>query len=154
MGYAKRGRSPRREDPVSTRDHLGAFPPTDLDWAAFVPHIGRAQAALARYDALSLAVPNVRLLLAPLIVQEAVLSSKIEGTQVTMGEVLAAEAEGGAAELTFEKRAGIKEVRSYRVALGFVTDAIAERPLSEQLLRETHAVLVHSSVGIVGIGFA
>jgi len=132
---------------VPTRYHLGEFPPTDLDWPGLVPHVGRAQAALARYDALTLAAPNARLLLAPLSVQEAVLSSKIEGTQVTMGEVLTAETEGDAAELTFKKRADIEEVRNYRVALGFAAAAIAERPLSEHLLREAHALLMRGVRG-------
>ena len=86
------------------------MPPSRVDLAALVPSIGRAQAALARYDGLLTAVPNARLLFAPLTVKEAVLSSKIEGTQVTMGEVLEAEADGDAAELTEEKRADIEEV--------------------------------------------
>lgn len=127
---------------MSIRYHLGKFPPAAVDLAALVPHIGRAQAALARYDGLLTAVPNARLMFAPLTVQEAVLSSKIEGTQVTMGEVLEADADGGALELSVEKRADIEEVRNYRVALTFAADAIADRPLSEHLLRETHALLM------------
>ena len=39
------------------------------------------------------AVPNPAILLSPLTKQEAVLSSKIEGTQATMGEVLGFKAE-------------------------------------------------------------
>jgi Fic family protein len=132
---------------VPTRYHLGSFPPRNLDLVALVPRIGRAQAALARYDGLLAAVPNARLLFAPLTVQEAVLSSKIEGTQVTVGEVLEADADGDAAGLTMEKRADIEEVRSYRSALGFIAEAIAERPLSEHLLRETHALLMRGVRG-------
>ena len=42
---------------------------------------------------------NAAVLLSPLTTQEAVLSSRIEGTQATMGEVLEFEAEGGTPEL-------------------------------------------------------
>ena len=42
------------------------------------------------------AVPNPDVLLSPLTTQEAVLSSRIEGTQATIGEVLEFEARGHA----------------------------------------------------------
>ena len=83
-----------------------------MDFAALVPHIGRAQAALARYGGLLAAVPNTRLLFAPFTVQEAVLSSKIQGTQVTIGEVLEADVDGYALNVPVEKRADIEEVRN------------------------------------------
>ena len=58
-----------------------AFPPEQrLDWPQLIPFIGPAAAALARYDGLLSAIPNPRLLLAPLATREAVLSSRIEGT--------------------------------------------------------------------------
>ena len=132
---------------MATRYHLDTFPPERVNLAALVPNIGRAQAALARYDGLLAAVPNARLLFAPLTIQEAVVSSKIEGTQVTMGEVLEADADGGALELSVEKRADIEEVRNYRAALGLAAEAITYRPLSEHLLRETHARLMRGVRG-------
>lgn len=79
------------------RYHRGKFPPKRLDWNGLIPLIGPASAALARYDGLLSAIPNVDVLLSPLTTQEAVLSSRIEGTQATMGEVLEYEA-GGAPE--------------------------------------------------------
>ena len=82
-----------------------------------------------------------------LTVQEAVLSSKIEGTQVTMGDVLEADADGDALNSSVEKRADIEDVRNYRMALGFASNAISDRPLSEHLLRETHALLMRGVRG-------
>lgn len=76
------------------RYHLGRFPPNDIDWPRLVPLIGTANRALARYDGLITAIPNAAILLSPLTTQEAVLSSKIEGTNVTMSEVLEIEAGG------------------------------------------------------------
>ncbi|MCL2649384.1 MAG: hypothetical protein FWD61_20725 [Phycisphaerales bacterium] len=68
--------------------HLGQFPPKTLDLARLASLIGSANANLGRYAGLLDAIPNAHILLAPLSTQEAVLSSKIEGTQVTMGEVV------------------------------------------------------------------
>lgn len=70
------------------RYHEGRFPPDHLDWPALIPLLGPTAAAVARYDGVLAAVPNPTLLLSPLTTQEAVLSSRIEGTQTTMGEVL------------------------------------------------------------------
>jgi len=68
--------------------HAGGFPPPDLDWARLIPLIGPANAALARYEGVLHGVPNPQVLLSPLTTNEAVLSSRIEGTQATLGEVL------------------------------------------------------------------
>jgi Fic family protein len=123
------------------RYHLGQFPPTGIDWAALVPLIGAANAALARYDGLVAAIPNASVLLSPLTTQEAVLSSRIEGTNVTMGEVLEIEA-GADADTTQPKRDDAEEIRNYRIALSFAAKAVKDRPLSGHLLREVHALLM------------
>lgn len=72
--------------------HRGAFPPSNLHWEALIPHLGPTAAAIARYDGILGAIPNAEVLLRPLSTREAVLSSRIEGTQATMDEVLAFEA--------------------------------------------------------------
>jgi len=91
--------------------HYGKFPPKNIDWLRLIPLIGPANAALARYDGtLAAAIPNLSILLAPLTTQEAVLSSKIEGTQATMGEVLEFEAEGDSKDLPQRKKADINQV--------------------------------------------
>jgi Fic family protein len=71
---------------------LGRFPPIDLDWARLIPLLGPASTAVGRYDASLMAIPNASVLLASLTMQEAVLSSRIEGTQATIAEVLQFEA--------------------------------------------------------------
>jgi len=68
--------------------HYKKFLPQNINWSSLIPLIGPANAALARYDGTLSAIPNAGVLLSPLSTQEAVLSSKIEGTQATMGEVL------------------------------------------------------------------
>jgi len=128
------------------RYHLGAFPPDRIDWPRLVPLIGRANAALARYDGLVVSMPNPTVLLSPLTTQEAVLSSKIEGTVVTMGEVLQIEA-GAGQGLTQPKRDDAEEIHNYRTALRFAAKALDERPLSQALLKELHAVLMRGVRG-------
>ena len=65
-----------------------ALPLSNLDYRLLLPLVGQANAALARYDGLLQSIPNPAVMLSPLTTQEAVLSSKIEGTQATVDEVL------------------------------------------------------------------
>lgn len=97
----------------------GRFPPQHLDWQLLIPllgsTLGSTAAAVARYDGALAAVPNPGILLAPLTTQEAVLSSRIEGTQATMGEVL--EFEAGRQPASTGRRDEIQEVVNYRTAM-------------------------------------
>jgi Fic family protein len=126
--------------------HLGKFPPADLEWKALIPLIGKANAGLARYDGLLSAIPNASVLLSPLTTQEAVLSSKIEGTHVTMGEVLELEA-GGDGDFSQPKRDDAEEIINYRFALRSCVDELKHRPLSQQLLRQAHHTLMQGVRG-------
>ena len=116
------------------------FPPRTLDWSRLIPHLGPTAAAVARYDGMLAAIPNPAVLLSPLTTQEAVLSSKIEGTQATMGEVLEFEA-GGEAESP-ARREDIHEVLQYRAAMREAERLLQDLPFSLRVLRETHAVLL------------
>lgn len=96
--------------------HEGRFPPEGrLDWPELIPLIGPAAAAVARYDGVLAAIPNPSVLLAPLTTQEAVLSSRIEGTQATMAEVL--EFEAGEKAQSPSRRDDIEEILNYRTAM-------------------------------------
>lgn len=128
----------------------GRFPPEErLDWSVLIPLIGPAVAAVARYDGMLAAIPNPRVLLSPLTTQEAVLSSRIEGTEATMSEVLEFEA-GGEAESP-ERRADIHEVINYRAAMRLAEDMLEKLPLCERVVREAHRVLLR---GVRGAGKA
>lgn len=127
--------------------HLGKFPPKDLDWTRLIPLIGPANAGLARYDGLLSAIPNANVLLSPLTTQEAVLSSKIEGTHVTMGEVLEIEAGGEAENFPQPKRNDAEEVLNYRKALRACVGEMEHRHLSQQLLKATHRMLMEGVRG-------
>lgn len=131
--------------------HYDKFPPDNLDLQCLLPLIGPASSAVARYDGVLSAVPNATLLLSPLTTQEAVLSSKIEGTQATMGEVLEFEAEKGKKDLPESKRADIQEVLNYRMAMRHAEHLLKELPLCQRVIREAHGVLLD---GVRGHGKA
>lgn len=120
--------------------HEGRFPPQNLDWSRLIPLLGPAAAAVARYDGMLAAVPNPDVLLAPLTTQEAVLSSRIEGTQATMGEVL--EFEAGREAASPERREDIQEVLNYRAAMREAERLLATLPISGRVVRAAHRVLL------------
>jgi len=122
--------------------HAGSFPPGELDWPQLIPLIGPANAALARYDGTLHAIPNAAVLLSPLMTQEAVLSSRIEGTQATMGEVLEFEAEPGKKDVSDEKRDDIEEILNYRRAMREAESLLKELPLCQRVVKAAHAVLL------------
>ncbi len=127
--------------------HYGKFPPENINWEGLVPFIGRANAALARYDGTLSAIPNANVLLSPLSTQEAVLSSKIEGTQATMGEVLEYEAEEGLKDAKPERAADIQEVLNYRRAMWQAINLLETLPLCQRLIKETHCKLMEGVRG-------
>jgi len=131
--------------------HKGRFPPETLDWPQLLPLIGPANAAVARYEGVLHGIPNPNVLLSPLTTQEAVLSSRIEGTQATIGEVLEFEAEGEPGDESTAKKADIHEVLNYRAALAEASRLLEELPLSQRLIRLTHARLMQ---GVRGQGKA
>lgn len=123
--------------------HLGSFPPASLDLEVLFPLIGPANAAVARYEGVLTGIPNPGVLLSPLTAQEAVLSSRIEGTQATLGEVLEFEASSGGEDDSTPKIADIREVLNYRRALTEAVQLMADGlPLSQRLIKRVHAVLM------------
>lgn len=101
--------------------HAGQFPPANLDWQVLIPLIGPAAGAVARYDGMLSAIPNPGVLRSPLTTREAVLSSRIEGTQATMGEVL--EFEAGREMASPERRDDIQFERPVFPSSLFVAEA-------------------------------
>ncbi len=127
--------------------HFGEFPPQDLHWETLIPLIGPASAGLARYDGLLSAIPNAHILLSPLTTQEAVLSSKIEGTHVTIGEVLEIEAGSDSVTITQPKRDDAEEVLNYRKAMQMCVKEMEQRSFSQHILRSAHALLMQGVRG-------
>ncbi len=114
------------------------LPLEKLDWMRFVDLIGPAHDAVARFDGLLQSIPNPAVLLSPLTTKEAVLSSKIEGTQATMQEVLEYEADPQETKRTQD----IKEVLNYRKAMTKATQGLEEIGFTLRLMRDMHKVLL------------
>lgn len=127
--------------------HAGAFPPVadGFDWHVLLPHIGPATAAVARYDGILQAMPNSGVLLSPLSTREAVLSSRIEGTQASMTEVL--EFEAGVDAESPERREDIREILNYRRAMHEAEHMLETFPMSRRVICKAHEVLLDSVRG-------
>ncbi len=124
------------------RYHYGQFPPKTLDWEKLIPLIGPTSAAIAHYDGILSAIPNANILLSPLTTQEAVLSSRIEGTQATMGEVLKYEASGDVSQYDQSRRDDIFEIINYRKALHEAENLLHTLPLSQRFIKNIHKILL------------
>lgn len=120
------------------------FPPGDLHLEHLVALIGRANARLARYDGLLESLVNPDVLLSPLLMKEAELSSRIEGTIATANEVYQKEA---GEEFEPEKDADIDEIINYRSTLRTASDSIRERPISLHVIRQMHEILMRGVRG-------
>ena len=120
------------------------LPLDGLDYKKLVTHVGDANAELARYDGLLQGITNPDIMLSPLTNEEATLSSKIEGTQATVDEVLEHEAgiikEG-------EKFKDIQEIINYRSALRSARGYLSNRPITLAIVCELHKILLTSARG-------
>lgn len=121
------------------------LPLQHIDWEGLIPLMGRVNRSLAYYDGILHGIANPGLLLAPLSTQEAVLSSKIEGTQATLGDVLKYEA--GEEPSKEERKHDIQEVMNYRKALLAAEKALKTKPFHLNLLKEMHRILLDSVRG-------
>lgn len=120
------------------------LPLVDLDWRTLLPLVGNANACLARYDGMLQTLPNPSVLLSPITANEAVLSSKIEGTQATLDEVL----EADAGLITSEARRGdIEEISNYRTAVRSAEQALLDRPVSLSMIKGLHQSLLQGVRG-------
>lgn len=125
--------------------HSGQFPPQGLDYQRLMPSLLSATAALARYDQMLRGLHNSELFLAPLRGQEAVVSSRMEGTISTLDEILQVEAEFGEddAGAAQEFRSDAIETVLYRRALNTAQAQLEQgQGLSESLLKSLHHQLL------------
>jgi Fic family protein len=121
-----------------------SLPIEDLNYKRLLPLVGEARGALATYGGLLEGLANPKVLLAPLMSEEAVLSSKIEGTQATQYELFQYEA---SMEQDEGKGRDIQEIQNYRTALIEGESALGEYPFSLHLVRGLHKTLMDSVRG-------
>ena len=113
--------------------------PPALEWTPrLVRVLSEADRLIGRLAGEGGRLPNPHVLMRPFVRREAVLSSKIEGTQATLGELLAAEA-GAVVQRSPDD---LREVGNYVVALEHGISLLRELPLCVRLIRELHEKLM------------
>lgn len=116
----------------------GALPPPIAWDERLAGALSAADRAVGRLAGEGRRLPNPHLLIRPFLRREAVFSSRIEGTQATIGELLASEA-GAVVE---RSPADLREVANYVVALEYGVERLRTLPLSLRLVRELHGKLL------------
>jgi Fic family protein len=113
--------------------------PPKLEWTpSLLRALSDADRRIGRLAGEGGKLPNPHLLIRPFIRREAVLSSRIEGTEATLGELLAAEA-GAAVDRSPDD---LREVGNYVAALEYGIRRLRTLPLSLRLVKELHAHLL------------
>lgn len=128
---------------IKTLEGYEAFHPNDLppalEWnPSLVRALSDADHRLGRLAGEGRRLINPHALIRPFVQREAVYSSRIKGTQATIGELLAAEA-GVAVERSPDD---LREVGNYVTALEFGVERLKTLPLSLRLVRELHEKLM------------
>ena len=123
--------------------HYGRFPPSELELERLIEPLARAQDAISRYDQMLISLPNSELLLAPLRQNEAVISSRMEGTISTVDEVMIYEAESEGDGNAGPVRGDVVEVALYSTVLRRAQAAVSNgEPINEGLIKNAHKVLL------------
>ena len=97
----------------AVRYHEGAFPPKSLDYERLLGPLEEAAASLARYDAKISGMVNGELFLAPLRRQDAVTSSRMEGTISTIEDLYRLEAEEDSGSTDLYRDARHDDIETY-----------------------------------------
>lgn len=125
-----------------------SFSPTSInrEWIVSDPEIltllEGANRLIGELNAFSQLIPDVDFFVRMHITKEATTSSRIEGTQTNIEEALV-----GKLDVDPEKRDDWQEIHNYIEAINFSIKQLRQIPLSNRLLRETHAVLLQGVRG-------
>ncbi len=102
----------------------------------------KAAIKLGELNSYARLVPNIDLFIQLHVTKEAVVSSRIEGTQTNMDEALLDEE-----EIDPERKNDWKEVNNYINALNQAIVELEKLPISSRLLKQTHKILLNSVRG-------
>lgn len=117
----------------------------DIVWSTdLIEVLSRADRALGELAGIGAELPNPNLLVRPFMRREAVLSSRIEGTLVSLADLYTFEA----AQLPlFEIPSDVAEVRNYVRAMEYGLERLQKFPMSLRLIRAIHE---HLMAGVRG----
>lgn len=141
-----------------TEERAGRLAKSPRDYWAFVPNplppklelswelaseISAADRGLSELAGIARTLPNPHLLIRPFMSREAVLSSRIEGTQASLSDLFYFEASSASAK----PEPDVREVQNYVRALERGLKRLEELPVCLRLLREMHKVLMTGARG-------
>jgi Fic family protein len=104
--------------------------------------LSNADRQLGKLDMYSEYIPNIELFISMHIRKEATQSSKIEGTQTNIEELLLEKD-----DINLEKRADWEEVQNYISAMNHAVKRLDEIPFSIRLIKEIHKILMQGVRG-------
>jgi Fic family protein len=120
--------------------------PVNHDWVIADPQVlqllGQADRALGELNAYAQLIPDIDFLIKMYVAKEATQSSRIEGTQTNIEDAFKE-----AGDLLPEERDDWSEVHNYIAAINYAITRLETFPLSNRLLRDTHAVLMQGVRG-------
>ncbi len=117
-------------------------PELALSWE-LAAEISAADRELSELAGIGRTLPNPYLLIRPFMRREAVLSSRIEGTQASLSDLYYFEA----AEQPPSTGSDVREVSNYVAALEYGLQRLETLPMSLRLLREIHSRLMEGIAG-------
>lgn len=116
------------------------------EWGIDDPHVlqllGQADRALGELNAFAQLIPDIDFFIRMYVAKEATQSSRIEGTQTNIEDAFM-----DADDLSPEARDDWGEVQNYIHAINYAIERLEHLPLSNRLLRETHAILLRGVRG-------
>jgi len=104
--------------------------------------LSRAEEKLGKLSGVCLTLPSPNLLIIPYLRKEAIMSTRIEGTRISMQEVLLSEAKEKE-----EKTKDAQEVVNYINTVNYALTKIEKSPINVELIKEMHKVLMEGVRG-------
>ncbi len=135
---------------------------TDRDYSAFIPQplppeieyspasinaLAEANRHLGHLNGVGALLPNPNLLIIPYVRREAVLSSKIEGTQTSLSDLFYFEAARKKEQRVEARETDVLEVVNYVKAMDHGLKRLKTLPLCLRLIREIHGILMKNVRG-------
>jgi Fic family protein len=118
--------------------------PPEISWSEnLVSRLSSADRAIGRLAGVGRILPNPHLLIGPFKRREAVLSSRIEGTQASLADLYLFEEQPGVNPAVPD----VREVANHIRALDYGLARLAELPLCNRLIREMHGILMEGVRG-------
>ena len=124
---------------------MNRLPLASLDYVSLVAHISQANRSISAFGTSLKQIPNPAILLSPLILGEAVASSKIENINTTIEEVLKHKIRGDSND---EKHDDIMEVINYRHAISEAVESLEKLPLTKRIICQIHKTLLSGVRGL------